>query len=151
MSFISQSTRALFLSLLIGTAIASTAGATKPEINKQLHSAILRVRHAKTANAKYDAVTHIAMITEDIDSSRVSDVTISELISLLDEPEDFVRMWVAVSLGDIGPRASASVPKLLKILDEVECEIRDQSSEATIPIALKRMNVTPPPPKHCFH
>lgn len=131
--------------------ISATTAAAKPNINKQLQSAIAKVRQAKTANAKYDAVTHLAFMTEDIDSSKVSDATISELIALLDEPEDFVRMWVAVSLGDIGPRAKAAVPKLLKILDEVQCKGYDQSSDATIPIALQRMNVTPPPRKNCSY
>lgn len=144
-------TRTLYLFTLIGIAITGSAGAATHDINKQIHSAIIKVRQAKTANAKYAAVTHLADVTYDKDCDGVSDATISELISLLDEPEDFVRMWVASSLGDIGPRAQAAAPKLLKILAEVQCKSYDQSSEATIPIALQKMNVTPPPPKKCSH
>lgn len=117
----------------------------KRDVNKQLQSAIAKVRKAKTADAKYDTAERLEALTDNRDCSDVSDETVRSMISLLDVPDDGVRLWVAAALGDIGPRAKIAAPKLLSILAEVECKHLDFSSEATIPIALRRMGVTPPP------
>jgi hypothetical protein len=122
-----------------------TRAQAKPDINQQLQRAIARVRKAKTITAKSDAAERLVTLIDDRDCSDVTDQTIQSLISLLDMPEDSVRTWVAAALGQIGPRAKAAVPKLLSILADIECKDLDFSSEATIPIALKRMGVTPPP------
>jgi len=126
--------------------LTGVAGArSKPDINRQLQSAIARVRKAKTITAKSDAAERILALTYERDCSDVTDETIQSMISLLDVPDDGVRMWVAAALGDIGPRAKAAVPKLLSILAEVDCKIWDQSSAATIPVALESMGVARPP------
>jgi len=122
----------------------------KPDINQQLQQGIARVRKAKTTAAKSDAAERLVTLIDDRDCSDVTDHTIQSLISLLDTPEDSVRTWVAAVLGQIGPRAKAAAPKLLSILADVECKDLDFSSEATIPIALKKMGVTPPP-RDCHH
>jgi hypothetical protein len=129
-----------FALLLPGEARAKA----KPDINQQLQSAIAKVRRAKTTSAKSDAAEHIVALTDERDCSDVTDQTVQSLISLLDLPDDGVRMWVAAALGDIGPRAMAAAPKLLSILAEVECMSWDLSSASTIPDALTRMGVTPP-------
>jgi hypothetical protein len=132
--------------LLPGVAWAKT----KPDINQQLQSAIAKVRKARTTDAKYYAAERIVALTDERDCSDVTDETIQSMISLLDMPDDGVRMWVAGALGDIGPRAKAAVPKLLSILAEVDCMTWDHSSAATIPVALRTMGVTPPP-RNCPH
>ncbi len=131
--------------------LPSVAGAkAKPDINQQLQSAIAKVRRAKTTTAKSDAAERLIALIDDRDCSDVTDQTIQSLISLLDMPDDVVRTWVAAVLGQIGPRAKAAVPKLLSILAEVECINWDFSSASTIPVALKKMGVTPPP-RNCHH
>ncbi len=122
----------------------------KPDINQELQRAITKVRKAKTIRAKSDAAERLVALVDDRDCSDVTDQTIQSLISLLDIPEDVVRTWVAAALGQIGPRARAAVPKLLSILAEIECKDLDFSSEATIPIALGKMGVTPLP-RNCQH
>ncbi|MFI5125467.1 MAG: hypothetical protein ACHQJX_01430 [Candidatus Acidiferrales bacterium] len=117
----------------------------KRDINRQLQLAIAKVRKAKTSDAEYDTAERLVALTYERDCSDVTDETIRSMVSLLNMQDDVVRMWVAAALGDIGPRAKIAAPKLLSILAEVECKDLDFSSEATIPIALKKMGVTPPP------
>lgn len=117
---------------------------TRPEINHQLRSAIARVRRAKTLPEKLDAAERLVALTDERDCSAVTDETIHSLASLLDIEDDGVRMWVAGALGDIGPRASEAVPKLLSILSVSACTVADRGSLATIPKALTKMGVTPP-------
>jgi hypothetical protein len=135
-----------FALLLPGVARAEA----KPTINQQLQQAIAKVRKAKATAAKSDAAERLVALTYERDCSDVTDETIQSLISLLDMPDDVVRMWVAGALGDIGPRAKGAAPKLLRILAEVECKQWDLSSASSIPVALGKMGVTPPP-RNCPH
>ena len=138
--------RVTILCAAFGLLLPGVAGArTKPDINQQLQSTIAKVRKAKTTTAKADAAERLVALTYERDCSDVTDETIQSMISLLDMPDDVVRMWAAAALGDVGPRAKAAVPKLLSILAEVDCMNWDFSSAATIPIALRRMDVIPPP------
>jgi hypothetical protein len=118
---------------------------TKPDINQQLRSVVAKVRRAKTPTARLKISERLLALTHERDCSDVTDETIRSLISLLDLDDDGVQMWVAAVLGEMGPRAKASVPKLLSILAVSECQSWDHSSAATIPIAIKSMGVTPPP------
>jgi hypothetical protein len=118
---------------------------TGPDINQQLRSAITSVRKAKTITASSDASERLVSLTYEKDCSGVSDETINSMVSLLNIPNDIVRMWVAGALGNIGPRAKVAVPKLLKILSDVQCNNLDLSSASTIPVALRKMGVIPPP------
>ena len=127
--------------LLSGMALAKT----QPDINHQLRSTIAKVRRAKTTAERLDAAERLVALTDERDCSAVTNETIHSLVSLLDIEDDGVRMWVAAALGDIGPRASEAIPKLLGILSVSACMVADRGSEATIPIALTKMGVTPPP------
>lgn len=133
--------------------IAILAGAAHARDNgkhmKQLTETIAQVRMAKTIDARTDAAEHLANLTKKIDPKEVDDKTLADLVSLLDTSDDSVRFWVAASLGNLGPRARAAVPKLLKILREVDCLNVELSSAPAIRVALKRIGVTPPPPPKC--
>jgi hypothetical protein len=123
---------------------------TVKDINTQLLNEIANVRKAKTPTVRYKAAERLGAITNEKDCSGVNDKTIQALISLLDIEDDGVRMWVASDLGDIGPRAKAAAPKLISILSVSDCTTWDHSSASTIPIALRKMGVTPPP-RNCHH
>jgi hypothetical protein len=58
-----------------------------------------------------NAAEDLAGLTRDIDPQQVDGATLSDVIALLDSDEDSVRFWVAGSLGNLGPRAKAAVPK----------------------------------------
>ena len=126
--------------LLSGVALAKTP----PDINHQLRSTIAKVRRAKTTAERLDAAERLVALTDDRDCSAITNETIHSLVSLLDIEDDGVRMWVAAALGDIGPRASEAIPKLLSILSVSACMVADRGSAATIPIALTKMGETPP-------
>lgn len=131
--------------------LPNVAGArAKPDINQRLQRAMAKVQKAKTAAAKSDAAERLVALTYERDCSDITDETIHSMVLLLDMPDDVVRMWVAGALGDIGPRAKAAVPKLLSILAEVDCRNWDLSSASTIPVALEKMGVAPPP-RNCTH
>jgi hypothetical protein len=132
--------------LFSGTALAES----RPDLNHQLRSRIAKVRRAKTTAERLDAAERLVALTDGRDCSAVTNETIHSLVSLLDIEDDGVRMWVAAALGDVGPRASEAIPKLLSILSVSDCMIWDHSSAATIPIALKRMGVDPPS-RNCIH
>jgi hypothetical protein len=123
---------------------------TSHDINQQLRSAIAKVRKGKTPADRRNAAERLASVTDERDCAAVTDETIHSVVSLLDIEDDIVQMWVAAALGDIGPRAKASVPKLLSILAVSDCKMWDISSAASIPVALKKMGVTPPP-RNCHY
>jgi len=144
---------AVIASALI-VSISSTARAqgnhvSRQQLKEQLTKTIAKVRTGESSNARTEAAEHLADLTRGIDPKLVDKGTIADLASLLDVSEDSVRGWVADCLGNLGPRAKMAVPKLLKILPEVECLNVSMSSDGDIRFALKRMGVTPPPPPKC--
>ena len=127
------------------------AGQAAPQqpLERQLSETIAKIRNGKTSNSRTDASEHLATLIRRIDPRKVDDTTLTEIISLLDTQEDSVRFWVADALGHFGPRAKVAVPRLLKILSEVECQRASLTSEPAIRLALVRIGETPPPPPDC--
>lgn len=120
-----------------------------PMLKQQLKETMAKVRNGDTSTSRTDAAEHLATLTRGIDPHKVDDSTLADLVSLLDTQEDSVRYWVAASLGNLGPRAKAAVPKLLKLLPQVDCLRGSLTSAPAIRHALKRMGETPPPPPKC--
>jgi hypothetical protein len=121
----------------------------KRPLKRQLLETMAKVRNAKTSNSRTDAAEHLATLTRGIDPHRVDDATLTEMVSLLDTHENSVRAWVAASLGHLGPRAKVAVPRLLKLLPEVDCLRGSLTSAPLIRLALERMGEIPPPPPKC--
>jgi HEAT repeat protein len=69
--------------------------------------------------------------------------TVQELASLLGDPEDAVRFWVAGALGFIGPKAAAAIPALEKALDERKGAMGSLTSVEAIRVALERIRRSP--------
>lgn len=115
-------------------------------VMKQLRETVAQVRKGKTSRVRTDAAQHLAKLTNQLDPNDVDDATISEIVSLLDMSEDSVRLWVAGSLGKLGPRAKKlAASRLLELLPEVDCLEGSLTSAGAIRVALQRMGVTPPP------
>ena len=108
-----------------------------------------KIRNGETSNSRTDAAEHLATLTRGINSQKVDETTLTEMVSLLDTQEDSVRAWVAASLGHLGPRAKVAVPRLLKLLPEVDCLRGSLTSAPAIRLALERMGEIPPPPPKC--
>jgi hypothetical protein len=116
---------------------------------KQLAQIIAEVRKGKTAKVRTAAAMQLEKRISQLNPDVIDDKTISELASLLNTPEDSVRLWVAVSLGDIGSRAKMAAPALLQLLPEVDCLRGSLTSAPAIRAALNRIGVQPPPvPTH---
>lgn len=101
--------------------------------------------HGQTA-ARTEAAERVEQLTKKMRPSDVDDKTFSDLVSLLDIPDDSVRAWIAAAIGNLGPRAKPAVPQLLKLLSEIECTpvMGGLNSEGFIRIALKRIGAAPP-------
>src|SRR5580693_2143735 len=145
--------QAVYSTVLCATVVLTAMGVatatTDATIIKQLNETIAKVQTSENPNSRSDAAEHLAQLTRKVDPKEVDDKTLADLVSLLDTWEDSVRDSVAISLGNLGPRARVAAPALLEILPEVDCLWVDASSAHDVRNALKRIGVTPPPPPTC--
>lgn len=111
---------------------------------KKLKQTITKVRRGLTLTARAEASEELARLTNRIDPQKVDDETLAELVSLLDTSEEPVRVWMAASVGNLGPRAKVAIPTLLKWLPVADCLRESMTSAATIRKALEKIGETPP-------
>jgi hypothetical protein len=123
--------------------LSNTADAKSDQM--QLAQTIVKVRTGDPSTAR-EAAEHLSQITRQMNPKSVPDQTVTDLISLLDISDDSVRYWVAMSLGNLGPRARAAIPQLQKLLAQVDCVQGSKTSASGIRFALTQMGVTTPPP-----
>ena len=96
-----------------------------------------------------EAAERIASLTRTIKSAEVTEALVMDLITLLDSPDDSVRYWVAMALGNLGPVAKAAIPKLEEMLPKADCINGAITSASGIRYALIKMGIKPPPPPTC--
>lgn len=128
---------------------AQSDSRTRDQLKRQLSETMATVRNGETLTSRTDAAEHLATLTRGINPHKVDDTTLAEMVSLLETEEDSVRAWVAASLGHLGPRAKVAVPRLLKLLPEVDCLQGSLTSAPFIRVALRRIGKKPPPPPIC--
>ena len=121
----------------------------REQLKRQLSETMAKIRNGKTVTSRTNAAEHLATLTRGINPHKVDETTLTEMVSLLDTQEDSVRAWVAGSLGQLGPRAKAAIPRLLKLLPEVDCLRGSLTSAPAIRLALQRIGEIPPPPPKC--
>lgn len=98
------------------TTFADQPSAGKDEHNRSLILAQVKILKATSADA--DRVRLVKNLSESIysmnanDRTLVSDAELRALSSLLQDPNDGVKMYAAIALGNIGPRAINYVPCL---------------------------------------
>jgi hypothetical protein len=130
-------------------ALSGTVNAATKYSQAQLTDAIAKVREGQCRETQRDAnklddCMQLAEVTRHIKHAKVDDKTIVDLSTLLDSSNDYVRLAVAASLGNFGPRAKFAAPKLLEILHQVDCLQEDMNSAAAIRPALRKMGIKPP-------
>jgi hypothetical protein len=135
---------AFVLCLLSGK--AQTARNTM--FQKRFSDTIMKVRTGGTTNIQVDAAKQLYVMTRGRDNKDLDDKTIADLVSLLDHHMGL--HWVAMCLGNIGPRAKMAIPKLQEKLAVEDCYRVDFSAASALRFALRQMGVTPPPP-FCQH
>ena len=135
--------------LLSPVVCAKSGVMVKEQLKEQILEEIAKVRNEETLRLRSEAAERLDLLTRGINPQKVDDATLAEMVSLLDTKEDAVRAWVAGSLGNLGRRAKVAVPRLLKLLPEVDCLRGSLTSAPFIRVALKRMGEKPPPPPNC--
>ena len=74
----------------------------------------------------------------------IEDRDIDILAGMMQDKDDSVRYWIAISLGFIGERAQRSVPSLTRALRDRACDHSSKTSASAIRLAFKRMGIAPP-------
>jgi len=138
---------ALCVVLSAGAGTARASGG--PALMEQIKGTMAKVQSDKTVDARTEAAQHLASLTQKISSKEVTEALVADLTSLLDSPDDSVRYWVAMALGNLGPAAKAAVPKLEELLPKADCINGTITSASGIRYALIKMGVKPPPPPKC--
>jgi HEAT repeat protein len=133
------------LSAVCGVAHASGG----PALMTQIEETMAKVSSDKTVDARTGAAEHLANLTQRINRKDITAALVTDIASLLDSPDDSVRYWVAIALGNLGPAAKAAAPKLEKMLPEADCINGAITSASGIRYALIKMGIKPPPPPKC--
>jgi hypothetical protein len=91
-------------------------------LKNEIDLTVSLIHMGKTANERYTAGLLLCELTRGDAAKRVDDASLDSIIALLDSEDDSVRSWISLCLGhNFGPRAKRAVPKLLKILNESDC------------------------------
>ena len=136
--------------LFLFLAGAADAG-VDPVLNTKLEAAIATVRAMAPSRARFDAAEQLEDLVRKVPPSSVSDSSVNDLVSLLDDSDDVVRFFAAAALGHLGRRAKIAGPKLLALLPEADCEDGPVTSARSIRPALKRMGVKKLPPRPSYN
>jgi HEAT repeats len=116
------------------------------EWNQWIRETTESVRTSQFPGVRAMAAQNLVYETFWLGRKDIDDKSVAEIVSLLDVPDEPVRNGVTRSLGQIGPRARAAVPKLKELLPEVDCH-QVSGASADIRFALRQMGVKPPPAK----
>ena len=123
---------------------------TEPGRVGQIKVTMAKIRSGKTVEAKTSAAEHLSTLARTLSNKEVTDELVADITSLLDSPDDSVRYWVAMALGNIGVAAKSAVPKLLGMLPKADCFDGAITSASGIRYALFKMGVKQPPrPTDC--
>ena len=140
----------LFVALCLALLAAGVAQAGgEPASIDQIKDNIAKARSDKSLVARTEAAENLATLTKRISSKEVTGKLVTDLIYLLDSPDDSVRYWVAIALGNLGPRAKAAVPKLQEMLPRVDCINGAVTSADGIRYALVKMGIKPASSPKC--
>jgi len=132
---------------LVSVVSAAQGGQSERQFSEQITHAIANVRSGNSPSARTEAAEQLAELTRKVDSKKLDDRTVADLVSLLDASDDSVVYWVARCLGNLGSRASSAIPKLQKKLAEVDCIEGSKTSASGIRFALSQLGAPPAPSK----
>ena len=127
--------------------LLSSAQTTSQSTVNDLRKAIAAVRSGPSTTARTKAAEDLATLTKRMGHTKIDNASVMDIASLLDSPEDSVRAWAAAALGNLGPRAKASVPKLRKLLAEVNCLPGELTSAPFVRMALQKIGEKNLPPE----
>jgi hypothetical protein len=141
--------RKVYVSVMLTALWASTLSCAPRVEARSLNNEVLLtvnlVQMGRSSNERATAGQLLCAITHGDMATQVNDESLRSIIALLDMKDDSVRYWVALCLGNFGHRAMPAAPKLLKILEEVDCVRADLPPGDAIRSVLKRIGVEAPP------
>lgn len=126
---------------------AAQVGQSERQFTEQITHAMAKVRSGNSPAVRTEAAEQLAELTRKVDSKKLDDKTVADLVSLLDASDDSVVYWVARCLGNLGSRANAAIPKLQEKLTEVDCIEGSKTSASGIRFALSQLDAPPAPAK----
>src|SRR5215471_9613480 len=137
---------AVMLSGLLSAAGRAQSSTGLDVFKRQITESIANMRTGATPEIRGDAAEHLADMTSETSSGWVDDKSLADMVPLLDTPEDPVRFWVAVTLGNLGYHARTAIPNLQELLPQADCLQGDVTLADAIRYALARMRAAVPPP-----
>lgn len=137
------------LCFLLSAAAGIAQAREEPASVKQITETIAKVQSYKTVEARTEAAEYLARLTQKMSKEDVTGTLVTDIMSLLDSPDDSVRYWIATALGNIGRPAKAAVPKLQEMLPKADCISGAITSASGIRYALIKMGVKPQPAPKC--
>jgi HEAT repeat protein len=135
----------LFAALLAMSGMGAGQAQTPPANDitpANVGEAIAQVRSIADGEMRREALERITFVLRR-NSSHIVERDVMALAAFMSDPDDRVRQWAALALGQIGPRASAAVPALQAAIPAVDCVWAGKNSRSGIIFALRRIGVEP--------
>lgn len=141
----------VIVSVLFGSSMrTSFSQTTVQSTTAQIEVAINETRSGRTSLARFEAGDRLANLTKKLKAQQVTETLVSDISSLLDSPDDAVRYWAAMALGNIGVPAKSAAPKMIAMLPYADCLNGTITSASGIRYALFKMGIKQPPgPANC--
>jgi len=113
--------RFLHFAFLAPIALAAIAGkaVAQPTIDGEIANRVALIEGAPDTDARIESAAHLAEYIASrgpVEISNIDPPVIDEMAELLNDGEDWVRFYVAASLGFLGPSARRAIPALEKAL-----------------------------------
>ena len=112
----------LLLSVALIAASASFNAATsQTTIDAEIASRLAKIENAPSADARIEWAAHLAEYLASrgpVELNNVDPPIVDDMAQLLSDSEDWVRFYIAASLGFLGPSARRAIPALERALEQ---------------------------------
>lgn len=140
--------------LLAWFSAMSASASSRPERQSDtvanIERLITQIQTEQSPRIRWDLAQQLSDLVRRADPADINTDVIDHIAGLLSDRADFVRLWAAVALGNIGPPARRAIPALEKALSELPVLYSGavmqpalDSSGAIVP-ALRKIRGEPP-------
>ncbi len=103
----------------IAFAAMAAKGAAQPTIDSEIANRVAMIEAAPDTDARIESAAHLAEYIASrgpVEISNIDPPVIDDMAALLNDSDDWVRFYVAASLGFLGPSARRAIPALERAL-----------------------------------